>query len=263
MGKMSGDKYPEDKRLVFDTITEQFDEWRERYSEELFEYIRTTCELKTGKKCLEIGPGTGQASDFAIQSGCDYTAIELGENLAEAMQEKYGSYKNFKMIHDDFETHSFAPDYFDLVYSAATIQWIKEDLAYRKCYEILKNKGYLAMFRMLDDYKSANADLYDDIQKVYDTCYEVDIPYTCKFNYKNGESYGFTYLGEYKFYGERSYTAQGFIEYIKTNADLITIKDSSRDAFFSGIRDAIMKHGNKIVVRATYVLDLYQKICDN
>ncbi len=40
------------------------------------------------------------------------------------------------------------------------------------------------MFRMLDDYKSANADLYDDIQKVYDTCYEVDIPYTCKFDYK-------------------------------------------------------------------------------
>ena len=119
------------------------------------------------------------------------------------------------------------------------------------------------MFRMLDDYKSANADLYNDIQKVYDTCYEVDIPYTCKFNYKNGESYGFTYLGEYKFYGERSYTAQGFIEYIKTNADLITIKDSNRDVFFSGIRDAIMKHGNKIVVRATYVLDLYQKICRN
>ena len=49
MGKMSGDKYPEDKRLVFDMITEQFDEWRGRYSEELFEYIRTTCELKTGK----------------------------------------------------------------------------------------------------------------------------------------------------------------------------------------------------------------------
>ena len=130
---MLGDKYPEDKRLVFDMITEQFDEWRGRYSEELFEYIRTTCELKAGKKCLEIGPGTGQASDFAIQSGCDYTAIELGENLAEAMQKKYGSYKNFKMVHDDFETHLFAPDYFDLVYSAATIQWIKEDLAYRKC----------------------------------------------------------------------------------------------------------------------------------
>lgn len=156
MGKMLGDKYPEDKRLVFDMITEQFDEWRGRYSEELFEYIRTTCELKAGKKCLEIGPGTGQASDFAIQSGCDYTAIELGENLAEAMQKKYGSYKNFKMVHDDFETHLFAPDYFDLVYSAATIQWIKEDLAYRKCYEILKNKGYLAMFRMLDNDQSGD-----------------------------------------------------------------------------------------------------------
>ncbi len=87
---------------------------------------------------------------------------------------------------------------------------ITEHIAYGKCYEILKNKGYLAMFRMLDDYKSTNADLYDDIQKVYDTCYEVDIPYTCKFNYKNGESYGFSYLGEYKFYGGKKLYCAGF-----------------------------------------------------
>ena len=88
----------EDKRLVFDTISERFDQWREKYTPELFDYIIKTCYLDETKSCLEIGPGTGQASDFAIKTGCDYTAIELGSNLASVMSSKYGNYSNFKII---------------------------------------------------------------------------------------------------------------------------------------------------------------------
>ena len=195
----------EDKRLVFDTIVEKFDKWREKYTPELFDYIIKTCGLDETKSCLEIGPGTGQASDFAIKSGCDYTAIELGLNLASAMRNKYGSYDNFKIIVDDFEAHEFPKSSFDVIYSAATIQWIQEDIAYRKCYDILKNNGYLVMFRMIDDYKSSNPSLYEDIQKVYDEHFVVRIPYTCKFDYLNGETYGLTYVGRKVFTGSRSY----------------------------------------------------------
>lgn len=185
----------EDKRLVFDTISERFDQWREKYTPELFDYIIKTCGLDKTKSCLEIGPGTGQASDFAIQTGCDYTAIELGSNLASVMRSKYGSYDNFKIIVDDFETHEFTKSSFDVVYSAATIQWIKEEIAYKKCYDILKDNGYLIMFRMIDDVTASNPALYEEIQKVYDEHFIVRIPYTCKFDYLNGESYGLKYLG--------------------------------------------------------------------
>lgn len=78
-----------DNRLVFDSISEHFDKWRARYSKELFAYIITACGLDRTKSCLEIGPGSGQASDFDIKTGCDYTDIELGENLAYSMKKKF------------------------------------------------------------------------------------------------------------------------------------------------------------------------------
>lgn len=131
----------EDNRLVFDKITDIFDKWRCRYSQELFSYIVKMCELDKSKRCLEIGPGTGQATDFALQTGCDYTAIELGENLAMFMKGKYAKYPNFNILNADFETYVFEESSYDLVYSAAAIQWIREDVAYSKCVKMLKDGG--------------------------------------------------------------------------------------------------------------------------
>lgn len=110
-----------DKRKVFDTIPELFDKWRTRYTQELFDYIISECDLNEKKKCLEIGPGTGQATDFALKTGCDYLAIELGERLTDYMKEKYKDYTNFHIVNADFEEYGFPQNYFDLVYSASAI----------------------------------------------------------------------------------------------------------------------------------------------
>ena len=50
-------------RRIFDTIPEQFDKFRPRYSQELFEYLINYAKIGPEKKVLEIGPGTGQATD--------------------------------------------------------------------------------------------------------------------------------------------------------------------------------------------------------
>lgn len=249
-----------DERLVFDTIPELFDRWRGRYSQELFDYIVKECRLGRKKKCLEIGPGTGQATQFALETGCDYCAVELGSHLAELLKKKYDTYENFQVINADFEICPFESGQFDLVYSAAAIQWIREETAYQKCYSILKDKGYLAMFFMQGDYKTDNPPaLYEDIQHIYDTCFVSEMPYRQKFNYEAGEKYGFHYLGRKDFYGARSYSAEEYTEFIKTHSDHIMIKEEYRDVFFHGIRDAILEHGNRIRFRDTYVLHLYRK----
>lgn len=248
-----------DQRLVFDTIPQLFDKWRVKYSQELFDYIVKECRLNREKKCLEIGPGTGQATEFALETGCDYCAIELGAHLAELLKKKYDKYDNFQVVNADFEIYPFESGQFDLVYSAATIQWINEETAYRKCYSILKNQGYLAMFFMYGDYKTDNPSLFEDIQRIYDTYFVSEMPYRQKFNYEAGETYGFHYLGRKDFYGKRSYSADEYVEYIKTHSDHITIREEYRKPFFNGIRDAIKDHGNRISFRDTYVLHLYQK----
>lgn len=248
-----------DNRLVFDKITDIFDKWRCRYSQELFRYIVQTCELDKSKRCLEIGPGTGQATDFALQTGCDYNAIELGANLTAFMKSKYADYPNFHIVNADFETYVFEESSYDLVYSAATIQWINEEIAYSKCANILKEGGYLAMFFLRGDYQTPNPELFSAIQKIYDEYFKPENPYRCKFDYENGTSYGLEYLGRKEFYGKREFTADEYIEYIHTHSDHAAIKEECREPFFEGIRNAIIEHGNRIVFHDTYVLHLYQK----
>ena len=58
-------------RRIFDTIPEQFDRFRPKYSGELFEYLINFAQLGPEKKVLEIGPGTGQATDPILKTGCD------------------------------------------------------------------------------------------------------------------------------------------------------------------------------------------------
>ena len=50
---------PMEYRKVFDTIPEQFDKFRPRYSTELFEYFIREAGIGTETKMLEIAPGTG------------------------------------------------------------------------------------------------------------------------------------------------------------------------------------------------------------
>ena len=248
-----------DPRLVFDAIPEQFDRWRARYSPALFDHIVKTCGLGPGKRCLEIGPGTGQATDFALDAGCDYTAIELGAHLAQKMREKYANRPNFSIVNADFETHPFAASAFDLIYSAATIQWLDQDIAYRKCFELLRPGGFLAMFLMVGNYQESNPALYEEIQRLYDTRFASDQPYRQKFDYTAGEAYGFTFVEKRAFPGRRTYTADEYLEYIGTHSDHITLTAQAKKPFLDGVRDAILRHGNQIAFDDQYVLYLYRK----
>ena len=115
-------------RKIFDTIPERFDKFRPRYSAELFEYLIKTAEIGPDKKVLEIGPGTGQATDPILETGCDYLGIELGEHLCAKMEEKYGRFANFHLVNGDFITHDFGAQRFDMIYSAFKVLKINKQL---------------------------------------------------------------------------------------------------------------------------------------
>ncbi len=206
-------------RRIFDTIPEQFDRYRPRYSRELFDHLIRVSGAGPGKDVLELGPGTGQATDPVLATGCSYLAIELGEHLAEKMREKYGRYPNFSLINDDFITHDFGSRRFDLIYSAATIQWIPEDIAYRKTFELLKPGGMLAMMLTSGEYRSSNEALYERIQQVYAKHFKPEMPYTQRFDYTKGPAYGYTDLQKHEFYGERVMTADEYVAFSGTHSD--------------------------------------------
>lgn len=248
-----------DFRKVFNSIPEEFDKWRTRYCDEVFTDVIDYAKLNSGKTVLEIGPGTGQATEPILKTDCSYLAIELGNNLAEYTKNKFNSYDNFQIVNADFETYDFEQNQFDLVYSAATIQWIPEEIGFPKVYDLLKSKGTFAMMLTRTDEKSANEPLYAKIQEVYDEYYHPEMQYTCSLNYNNTEKYGFTDIECRHYPKVRELNADEYISWISTHASHITLQEPYKSKYYQGIKDAILSFGNKITLHDTIVLYLARK----
>ncbi|MBQ1734585.1 MAG: methyltransferase domain-containing protein [Lachnospiraceae bacterium] len=247
-------------RRVFDTIPDQFDKFRPEYSEELFDFLNAVAKIGPGKRVLEIGPGTGQATEPVLRTGCEYHAIELGVHLYRKMKEKFGKLPNFNIVNDDFITHDFGDMKFDMIYSAATIQWIPEETAFTKTFELLKPGGTLAMMFTSAEYRSTNEALYDKIQGLYDRYYKPDIPYKHgAFHYTAAPEYGFTEVEKHEFKGQRVFSADEYVAFSGTHCDHIVIPEPIRTEFFEALRSAVKEAGDRIVFNDTYVLYITKK----
>ena len=249
-------------RKVFDQIPDQCDNYRPRYSAELFADLIDYAGIGPGVSVLEIGPGTGQATDPVLETGCDYHAIELGEHLYAKMKEKYGNRPNFHIVNDDFITHDYGDQKFDMIYSAATIQWIPEAIAFTKTLDLLKPGGTLAMMLTSDDFRTSNEALYNRIQEVYTTYYKPEATYMemrAPFSYTNAPNYGYVDFERREFHGRRVFTADEYASYIGTHCTSLVIPEPYKSNFFSGLKEAVLEAGNKIVCNDTYILYLTRK----
>jgi ubiquinone/menaquinone biosynthesis C-methylase UbiE len=250
-----------DFRKIFDDSVppEMFDKWRTRYCRECFGDVIEHSQLGTGKTVLEIGPGTGQATEPILKTGCSYTAIELGENFTEAMKRKFGSYDNFHIVNADFETYDFGENKFDLVYSAATIQWIPEEIAFPKTFKLLKSGGTLVMMATGTDYEYANGDLWSEIEKVYEQYFRPETQYTCSFTTSNAVNYGFTDYELRRYYKTRILNADEFVLWTSIMAPHLTLQEPYKSKFFEGIRNAVLSFGDRIILNDTIILNMVRK----
>ena len=242
-------------RLIFDTIPEAFDRHRTRYCPELFASLLERSRTTAQSSVLELGPGTGQATEPLLDTGCDYSCIELGDNFAAVLERKYGRRANFRLIHDDFITHDFGGRKYDLIYSAATIQWIPEETAFRKTFSLLKPGGMLAMFLTRRDYRTPDPALYEKIQRSYDLYFKPAIRYTHgSFRYEDALKYGYTGWRRDEFHTTQVYTADEYVAFCGTHCDHIVIPEPPRSRFFAGLRQAVLDFGDRIEVFDSHVL---------
>lgn len=132
-------------RTAFDSDAANYDAIRPRYCQELFQQIVKAAELQPGVTCLEIGPGTGQATEPILDTGATVVAAELGKHLADFLAAKYADRDNLQVWQGDFL--DFPEDQkFDLIYSATAFHWIPREEGLAKVMRLLKHGGLLALF---------------------------------------------------------------------------------------------------------------------
>ncbi len=249
-----------DLRLKFNEDVLNYDKCRPNYVDELLADIINYSKLDNSMKALEIGIGTGQATAPVIKTGCDLTAIELGENLAEYSKAKFSSFDNFKVINADFESYSTAPNQYDLIYSATAFHWIPEHIGYPKVFDLLKPKGTVALFWNRPSRR--NDAMHEGIQKAYDKY--TPSSETPKIGFDESscqkyisllDKYGFKCVTLKLYYRTRVIKVNDYISLLNTYSDHRAMNREDRIDLENEISNVINSFGGEIDIDDT--MDLY------
>lgn len=255
---------------TFDTEASKYDKMRPGYADELFQAIFEYVKIGEGSRVVEVGSGSGQATQPVLKTGCELTSVEYGENFSRILMEKFGGYKGFKVITGKFEDVDLEDDAYDLVFSATAFHWVPEEIGYPKVYSALKPGGAFARFANRPRNSQNAPELALEIDALYEEYYNkaYDIKSGTKkwFTEEKAKEisqipakYGFTDITYKLFYRERVFTADEYIQLLGTYSDHIAIEETIRNEFFSKIAAAINHHGGKIIISDTMDLELARK----
>lgn len=132
-------------KTTFNEDAERYHRYRPHYPQALFDKLVHDTKLTSTSRLLEIGPGTGQATEAMAKYGCDITAIELGAGLANKARSVLGGYQNVKVFTGAYEDFRLPTSYFDLIYSATAFHWIHPEVRFQKSAQVLRPGGYLVI----------------------------------------------------------------------------------------------------------------------
>lgn len=251
---------------TFNTVSEEYDTWRPDYVEELYNDLFSYKTINKDKKVLEIGIGTGQATEPFLKSGCRLTAVELGRNLTDFSKKKFGEYDNFEIINSSFEDIDLRENSFDMIYSATAFHWIPEEIGYTKVFNLLKNGGVFVRFANRPYKDKENEELDKSIRKVYSKYMTGSVmrpefdEEQCKRIANIASKYGFEDITHKVYKRTRTFTPEGYTSLLGTYSDVISLENEIRIKFLDEIRDVISKKGGKITVYDTIDLQLARKI---
>ena len=254
---------------TFDTVADTYEKLRPGYTNELYQAIFEYKLINNMSRVVEIGIGGGQATLPFLQTGCNLTAVDYGENFCEICREKFKDYPNFSAVSGKFEDIDFNGEY-DLIYSASAFHWIPEEIGYKKVYDMLKNGGVFIRFANHPYRDKGKPALSEDIDQIYAEYYykfynkepETPIEYTEQQAHDRAliaEEYDFTDIQYKLFYRTRTFSAEEYIKLLGTYSDHIAIEETIRNEFFSKIEEAINRLGGEITIYDTIDLQLARK----
>lgn len=250
-----------DLRTTFNKDEYNYDKARPDYPSELFEEIFKYSNLPTNSNVLEIGIGTGHATLPFIQKGCNLTAVELGDRLAEYCKQKFSAYENFNIINADFLKADLPENHFDMIFSATAFHWIPKDSGYAKVKSLLKPNGVISLFwnhpfvsNTEDETNLASMTVYKKYRPNDKTPIQFDES-KCQVILNELAHYGFRDIQSKIYRRTRTLTSEEYINLIKTYSDHNALPEQLRLAFEQDMKQAIDEVGGKINIYNT--IDLY------
>jgi SAM-dependent methyltransferase len=133
-------------RATFDTVADTYDAVRPGYPEPLFDHIAGLAGLGPGDPILEVGCGSGQATEGFAARDYKITALDPGPALIAAARRRFAGRADPTFVTARFEDWTAPKAEFRLVVAGQAWHWIPSGPAFAKAAESLTADGWLAVF---------------------------------------------------------------------------------------------------------------------
>lgn len=252
---------------TFSKVIKDYDTARPGYPQELYDTVTDFAGIGAEANVLEVGAGTGQATDLFLQGDFWFDLLEVSDAQVAFLKQKYGANPKVTVKKDYFEQYA-AEKRYDLIYSATAFHWVDSSVGYPKAWEMLKCGGTLAVFWHMSSVTYYTGGIFNGLNKL-------------KEKYLPEESLGFDAegirkvkekriaqiqsggcFGEPKIYEYRwldAYDADRYVTLLNTYSGTQTLSGERRRMYLGEVRAYIQANGGTVGLPQHVMLYMVKK----
>lgn len=256
-------RYRDEQRLAFGRVAELYDRARPSYPAMAIDALLEYGALAPGARIVEVGAGTGKATELLAGRGLEVLAIEPSAEMAALARVKLARSAGVTLVETAFE--DWVPDErFAAVVSVQAWHWVEPEVRYARAQQALSPGGTLAAVWSFPDW--ARCDAREALRRVYrDVAPDLspDFPMhpgsepTRLAGHWSGEieaSGCFTEPTTRTFPFPQRYAAREYTALLRTHQDHILLGEGDQVALLAAITQCIEERGGHLELPlVTYV----------
>lgn len=161
-----------DGRMIFDRVSESYHLARPGYPPQMYDCLYGSISPVTTKlnelSALEIGCGSGQATENLARDFGSLECVEPGQEFIKLLQKRFNLISTVSVHQTTFERFETNKK-FDLIFSGCALHWIPKDVVLNKSAHYLKEGGWLAAVWNMPEFD-------ENIYRIIDECIRPAFP---------------------------------------------------------------------------------------
>lgn len=247
--------------LVFDEVADLYDRVRPGYPDALIDDSIALSGIEPSARVLEIGSGTGKATEALVHRGLRVVGIEPGASLARVARRRFAGTDSVTIVECSFESWPLEPQAFDFIAVAQAFHWLSPETRFIKAAAALRPGGALAVFGsspviedspLREELDRAYTRFAPAIrQSIWTRWYADEVSMRARF--AESQRFGTVTVRVYPW--SRTYAMEEYLDLLQTYSDHRRLSEADRKKLLEGIRTCILQHGKTITIR--YEAHLY------
>jgi ubiquinone/menaquinone biosynthesis C-methylase UbiE len=251
------------RKHEFTGMGELYDRARPSYPPALFRQLDNHFNFKTGETTLEIGCGTGKATEHLAARGLTVTGIDIAPDLLAVASDKLKGWK-VRLLQSSFEDFKAPNASFNYIVAAAAFHWIDPAIASKKIRLLLKENGaVILIWTIRRDPDSPEREAIDGLYGKYapsllarpwqETGPTAGISQTAykeaRATLENEITEGrFRHLKTFTVHYQQIYTTEDYLSLLDTYSDHKRLKPDERTDLYAALKAFISETGDRITI---------------